>query len=204
MDETSKATDESSTKKQKKSDGSASTTAGKLGGIFTSGLEAASNVINAVVETVGSFTGGGDRSLLGDAKNVAESVAASKTSGKKSKGTAKAAKCDAADESRAAPSNDVFEGFDGAEASTTLIPNGTSEIDDDLDADEETLTLLKGFDSGSEDEASGDEGFKAGQAVPKVPTDKALAKKLKDMKQKDVDEPGVIYVGYYGSSIRSP
>lgn len=63
---------------------------------------------------------------------------------------------------------------------------------------DQTLALLNSFDSGDEDQFSGEEIFKQGQNVPKIP--EKSAKKLKAAKYES-EEPGVVFVGYGSLSV---
>jgi nucleolar protein 15 len=71
--------------------------------------------------------------------------------------------------------------------------------DDESEADDQTVALLKGFESdGDEDDAEKDDGLKEGRAVPKVPTMTNRNKKvMKRAAESDGPEkPGVVYVGH--------
>jgi nucleolar protein 15 len=63
--------------------------------------------------------------------------------------------------------------------------------------DDQTAELIKGFESSGDEDASEDEGFEAGKAVPRIPDSKKakrkIQKKLKENDQPDV--PGTVYVG---------
>ncbi len=79
---------------------------------------------------------------------------------------------------------------------------GEEEDSDDSDMDDQTLALLKGFESdGDEDDAVNDEVFTPGQEIPKLDA-KAIGltpkeqKKLKKLAQAgESEKPGVVYVG---------
>lgn len=177
----------SSTKKQKRTRDAPSTST--LGGLLSSGFEVASNAIQAVVDTVGSFTSGGDKSLLGDVTTVATGNVDIKKPGKKAMSGKRAG--EKPKNSNLVPTSDDFNDFDETETSTALVSTGNDE--DDVWKDD-TIALRTAFDSGSEDDSPGDGGFKSGQVLPKLPSAKGLSKKLNESKQKP-SEPGVIYVG---------
>ncbi|KAJ5179700.1 hypothetical protein N7492_002910 [Penicillium capsulatum] len=64
--------------------------------------------------------------------------------------------------------------------------------------DDQTALLLKGFESSGDEEDSGDEGYKEGQPIPKIPDSKKAQKKI--MKQQKAaegakEEPGTVYIG---------
>ncbi len=71
-----------------------------------------------------------------------------------------------------------------------------SQAESDVEEDDQTEALLKGFESSDENDASGDEGFEKGQEVPSLPANKKLQKKLKGAKDIQSDSPGIIYVGF--------
>ncbi|QGA13565.1 hypothetical protein EYB26_001215 [Talaromyces marneffei] len=63
--------------------------------------------------------------------------------------------------------------------------------------DDQTAELIKGFESSGDEDASEDEGFEAGKAVPRIPDSKKAKRKIqKKLKENDQpDEPGTVYVG---------
>ncbi|KAL8989727.1 MAG: hypothetical protein Q9169_008296, partial [Polycauliona sp. 2 TL-2023] len=70
-----------------------------------------------------------------------------------------------------------------------------SEEDSDFEEGDQTLALIKGFESQDEDDGpSMGEGFKEGQTVPDLPAKKEVEKQLKAIKEGS-DAPGVVYVG---------
>lgn len=71
--------------------------------------------------------------------------------------------------------------------------------DDESEADDQTVALLKGFESdGDEEDAEENDGLKEGNAVPKVPMMTNRNKKvMKRAAESDGPEkPGVVYVGH--------
>ncbi|KMP08449.1 MKI67 FHA domain-interacting nucleolar phosphoprotein [Coccidioides immitis RMSCC 2394] len=64
--------------------------------------------------------------------------------------------------------------------------------------DDQTLALIRGFDSSGEEDISGDEGFEPGQAVPQIPDSKQVKRKIRKLKKNHTDEPeepGTVYIG---------
>lgn len=63
--------------------------------------------------------------------------------------------------------------------------------------DDQTADLIKGFESSGDEDASEDEGFEAGKAVPRIPDSKKAKRKIqKKLKENDQpNEPGAVYVG---------
>ena len=153
----------------------------------------AEKVVTSIGDRVSSFLGSIGEAL--GAKSIAEDIAAvaadvaeqkieeeEKQKGKKSavaKGRTKAA----------APT-------DKAKETVAAIQAAAIDDEDEWEPDDQTADLIRGFQSDEDDKISGDEGFKEGKALPKLPVKKGLSKKLKDAAgtQKS-DEPGVIYVG---------
>lgn len=110
-----------------------------------------------------------------------------------------------------APKTDA--GEDVSEVEPTGATQSSVDLEDDVSVDkddgeepegeeehDQTLALLSRFDSGDEDQFSGEEIFKQGQSVPKIP--KKSAKKLKDAKHESED-PGVVFVGYDSLAVNS-
>ncbi|KAJ5081469.1 Nucleotide-binding alpha-beta plait-containing protein [Penicillium alfredii] len=80
-----------------------------------------------------------------------------------------------------------------------VVVSDESEVDgEDEGEDDQTAALIKGFESSGDEDESGDEGYKPGQPVPKIPDSKKTQRKiLKKQKQKDTpEEPGTVYIGY--------
>ncbi|KAI9815044.1 MAG: hypothetical protein M1827_002887 [Pycnora praestabilis] len=71
--------------------------------------------------------------------------------------------------------------------------DGAESAEDDID--DQTAALLKGFESSEDEGASDEQGFEKGQAVPGLPDDNKMRKKLKAITSGDSDAPGVVYVG---------
>lgn len=66
------------------------------------------------------------------------------------------------------------------------------------DEDDQTLALIRGFESSGEEDISGDEGFEPGQDVPQIPDSKQVKRKLRKLKKSHSDEPekpGTVYIG---------
>lgn len=75
---------------------------------------------------------------------------------------------------------------------------GSEEQESENDEiDDQTAELIKGFESSGDEDASEDEGFEAGKAVPRIPDSKKAKRKIqKKLKENDQpDEPGTVYVG---------
>ena len=73
----------------------------------------------------------------------------------------------------------------------------SDDAENDAREDDQTLELIKGFESSGDEDISGDEGFEAGQPVPTIPDSKKTKRKLQKMaKKRDTpEEPGAVYVG---------
>lgn len=76
----------------------------------------------------------------------------------------------------------------------------SAEEDQDSENDEvddQTAELIRGFESSGDEDASEDEGFEAGKAVPRIPDSKKAKRKIqKKLKENDQpNEPGTVYVG---------
>lgn len=73
---------------------------------------------------------------------------------------------------------------------------GNSAEDDEVEAeeDDQTAALLRGFASSDEEDGSHDEGLDANTAVPSLPDDQQLRKKLESAANHTQDA-GVIYIG---------
>ncbi|KAI9731723.1 MAG: hypothetical protein M1834_004512 [Cirrosporium novae-zelandiae] len=83
------------------------------------------------------------------------------------------------------------------EAEEILIAEGSGN-ESDSSIDEQTIALLKGFDSDEDkdgEDAPSDQGFEQGQDIPEIPDAKKLRKQLKKRGEPGKDEPGVVYVG---------
>ncbi|KAF9887603.1 hypothetical protein FE257_009816 [Aspergillus nanangensis] len=85
---------------------------------------------------------------------------------------------------------------DDSDDSDEPAADGSSEGEDE--EDDQTVALIKGFESSGDEDESGDEGFDPDQPVPKIPDSKKLKRKLLK-KQKEgraeSEEPGTVYIG---------
>ncbi|WEW55535.1 nucleolar protein [Emydomyces testavorans] len=73
-----------------------------------------------------------------------------------------------------------------------------SAAEEDESEDDQTLALIRGFESSGEEDISGDEGFESGQEVPQIPDSKQVKKKMRKLKNTPADEPekpGTVYIG---------
>lgn len=73
-----------------------------------------------------------------------------------------------------------------------------SESDEDGAEDDQTVALLKGFESSGDEDDSEDEGYDPSQPVPNIPDSKKVKRKLlKKQKKSDgaVEQPGTVYIG---------
>ena len=151
--------------------------------------------VNAAVSTIGNVLENANKSIAEDVTEVAEGVVEIRADDKRTKQSRKKSVKNVG-ESRTVnegqDKNDDLQGFNDNNGSNALVEENESSDEQD----DQTMALLKGFESGSEEDASGDEGFKEGQPVPKLPQGKQLSKQLKKIKATEDDEPGVIYVGY--------
>ncbi|KAJ6030123.1 uncharacterized protein N7446_000814 [Penicillium canescens] len=71
-----------------------------------------------------------------------------------------------------------------------------SEAEDDAE-DDQTAALIKGFESSDDEGESGDEGYKEGQPIPKIPDSKKAQRKLAKQQKANgaPEEPGTVYIG---------
>jgi nucleolar protein 15 len=76
-----------------------------------------------------------------------------------------------------------------------------AESDESDEEDDQTIALLKGFESSEDEGESLHEGFIEGQAIPGLPKEKKTRKRLKGIEETGNGTPGVIYVGYFSTSI---
>ncbi|KUL84467.1 hypothetical protein ZTR_06144 [Talaromyces verruculosus] len=115
------------------------------------------------------------------------------TKSKKQKETAK--KVEKKETKKAAPAKtkkvEVVEQDESEDKGSEEEESENDEIDD------QTAELIKGFESSGDEDASEDEGFEAGKAVPRIPDSKKAKRKIqKKLKENDQpDEPGTVYVG---------
>ncbi|KAI4223543.1 MAG: hypothetical protein LQ349_007412, partial [Xanthoria aureola] len=194
-----KADSAPSGKKQKKSRPSAFEAAtNAVGDLVTSGMEAAAQGVSAVKDLA---SGLGNNSLAEDITAVAEDAAEekSKKKAKAKKGDTKAAKADKGQSKGRPVEEDVAANDSDVEE---------SEEDDDYEEGDQTMALIKGFESQDEDDGpSMGEGFKEGQTVPELPGKKDVEKQLSAVTEGS-DAPGVVYVGriphgFYESQMRA-
>jgi nucleolar protein 15 len=78
-----------------------------------------------------------------------------------------------------------------------------AHADEDSGLEDQAAALLKGFDSSSDEEESGDESVAQGLAIPELPRKKGLSKKLKEIKPTDTEAPGVVYIGFVSPGMRN-
>lgn len=191
----------STKKKQKKSKPGVLEAAGnRLGDILASGLDTAAQGVHVAKEYVSEVANGAQKSIMGDATEVAEAVVDGKqkaeASAKKvSKAAPKKSRSKKVQEADTASAEPVSKAADVDVQLETQASTLEDEDQEDLDEDDQTLALLTSFDSGDDDAVSGDEGYKQGGEVPEIPSAKTTAKKLKAAND-EADGPGVVYVGY--------
>ncbi|KAL8770290.1 MAG: hypothetical protein Q9209_003926 [Squamulea sp. 1 TL-2023] len=198
-------------KKQKKSRPSALEAAtSAVGDLVNSGIEAAAQGVSAVKDIA---SGLGNKSLAEDITTEAEDAAEQKSKKAKAKKepAEKAAKLDKGKGKEKDAKSDEGKGKEKAvEADAAKNGSGVDEGEEEEDYEEgdQTLALIKGFESQEEDDGpSIGEGFKEGQSVPDLPTKKDVEKKLNAVKDTS-DVPGVVYVGriphgFYESQMRA-
>lgn len=188
--------------KRKKAKHNALGTAGNIiGDTLSAGLTTAAHGVNAVKDYAAEVAFGTEKSIMDDAAELAKVVVESNDNvegvvKKSSNGDSKSKKRvrgveeDSKKAASTHPSADLnddaaVEGHDG------------EEVEIQEEEHDQTLVLLKGFDSGDEDQFSGEEIFKEGQSVPKIP--QKSAKKLEAAKNES-EGPGVVFVGYIYST----
>ncbi|KAL8802685.1 MAG: hypothetical protein Q9182_003643 [Xanthomendoza sp. 2 TL-2023] len=165
---------------------------------INSGIEAAAQGVSVVKDLAAGF---GAESVADNITAVAEGVIDEKAQNETAeKGAAnKATKADKGKGKEKAVE-------DAAE--TNEFDDDESNGEDDSEEGDQTLALIKGFESEEENEGPGmGEGFKEGQEVPKLPKNKEVQKQLKAATE-DSGEPGVVYVGriphgFYESQMRA-
>ncbi|KAL8802331.1 MAG: hypothetical protein Q9200_006621 [Gallowayella weberi] len=188
-----------SEKKQKKARTSALGAAtSAVEDFITSGIEAAAQGVSAVKDLAAGI---GAESVADNITAVAEGVIEEKAQNEK---TEKGAENKPAKAAKGKGKEKAVE--DVAEANEPHLDE--SEDEDDSEEGDQTLALIKGFESEEDNEGPGiGEGFKEGQEVPKLPKNKEVQKQLKAVTQ-DSGEPGVVYVGriphgFYESQMRA-
>ena len=197
----------SAKKKRKKAEHSVLGVAGNIiGGVLSSGLATAAQGVNAVKDYAAEVANGTAKSIMDDTTQVAEAVVESNDNvesplKKSSKGEGKSKKrvrgvdINVGDDSEKAAATQSSVGL---EDDVAVDEDDGEEAEEEEEEHEKTLALLNSFDSGDEDQFSGEEIFKPGQGVPKIP--KKSVKKLKAAKDGS-EEPGVVFVGYGSLSL---
>lgn len=181
----------SSEKKPKKARKSMLDAASSAVGTFVdSGIEAAAQGINAVKDLA---SGLGNESIADNVTAVAEGAVDEKD--KKAKTVAKRERRKDRRSVRAKGDDSIAEVQPARDEPGENEDEDEQEDDDDFEEGDQTLALIKGFESEGDEEVNDDEGFKEGMKVPQVPKNKDLTKKLKAAKDRDEEEAGVIYVG---------
>ncbi|KAF3388750.1 hypothetical protein F1880_003426 [Penicillium rolfsii] len=85
---------------------------------------------------------------------------------------------------------------DGEEFQIDAESDESEEEIDEVEEDDQTAALIKGFESSGDEDESGDEGYNSKMPIPKIPDTKKAEKKMKKLQQGDAkDEPGTVYVG---------
>lgn len=191
----------SSKKKAKKSKPGVLEAAGnRLGDLLASGLDTAAQGVNAAKEYAAEVANGAQKSIMGDVTGVAEAVVDEKEKPEASTKKVSQAASKKPKNKKVKEVDTVSADPSGNSADVDVQPENQATINDDedeedLEEDDQTLALLKGFDSGDDDGVSGDEGYKQGSEVPEIPNAKTTAKKLKAAND-EANGPGVVYVGY--------
>ncbi|KAG5207077.1 Ribosomal biogenesis protein Gar2 [Trichophyton interdigitale] len=77
------------------------------------------------------------------------------------------------------------------------FPSSSDAGSDEEAEDDQTLALIRGFESSGDEDPSDDEGFEPGQEVPKIPDSKKAMKAIRKKKKESSapEEPGTVYVG---------
>ncbi len=184
----------SAKKKRKKPDSRALGAAGNtIGGMRSSGPAATAHGVSDAKEYAVEVANRAQNSIMGDVTQVAEAVVEAnniaeasekKTSKSKPKGKKKVKGADTEDPREAEAIDAAANGQD---------PAAGDKFDKGGEEDDQTLELLKVYDSGDEDQFSGEEIFRQGQDVPRIPP--KSVKKLEAAKE-ELDGPGVVFVGY--------
>lgn len=192
----------SAKEKRKKAKHSALGTAGNIiGGMVSAGLATAGQGVNAVKDYAAEVASGTGKSIMDDAAQIAEFIVESNDNvegivkkssdgDRKSKKRVRGVDTNVENNSKKAEATppSVYLKDDAA-----LEGDDREEVGGEEEEHDQPLALLSGFDSGDEDQFSGEEIFKQGQSVPKIP--KQSAKKLKPTKDES-EEAGVVFVGY--------
>ena len=164
----------SAQKKQKK----ANTKSKSLGDAVGELLATATEGANAARASLGDLA----TSIVGSASKAADGATDEKksilASTRKAKGKGKALAEDVAE------SSSKIAAIDAA---------GISNSDDE--PNDQTTTLLAGFESDEDENNVSGSGFEQGQTIPQLPQPDATAKKLEGVKSGASEGPGVVYVG---------
>lgn len=191
----------STKKKQRKPKSGALQAAGsKLGDILASGLDTAAQGVAAAKDYAAEVANGAQKSIMGDVTAVAEAVVDEKD---KVEAFAKKVPNAVSKKGRSKKINegDIVSAEPSSKAAVVdaKLENQATTMEDedeqDFEEEDQTLALLKGFDSGDDDGVSGDEGYKQDGEIPEIPDAETTAKKLKAAND-EADGPGVIFVGY--------
>ena len=169
---------QSSNKKQKKTTSALESVTNKL-----------SKVVGAAVSSVNGLVGSAEKSVMDDVTEVAEAVVQERhevTAKEKKKSNAKA-------KTKGKVPSQVQEDSSEDDVSN---PNERDHGDEDIEEDDQTAALLKGFESDEDSDDMSDEGgYKEGQPIPKIPKATEVRKQLKQATSEEEDESGIIYVG---------
>ena len=198
-------------KKVKKSKTESSKAAAKVQDLLSSGLDAAAQGINTAKDYIGDLANSAQKSVMGDIaevasgavdlKNVEKKKASKAPVSKKGKGKAKDASSTPQREANGSLEADASTVIDEKEDTIVVAGQLSDENDDtgdeDLEEDDQTAALLKGFESSEDEDVPSGEGFVDGQKIPNLP---AAAKKASNkLKKSGTGETGVgvIYIGYW-------
>ena len=198
-------------KKAKKSKAESSKAAAKVQDLLSSGLDAATQGINSAKDYIGNLANSAQKSVMGDITEVASGAvdlkneekkkAAKAPASKKGKGKAQGASSIPQGEANGSLEADTSAVIDEKEDTVVVGSQLSDENDDtgdeDLEEDDQTAALLKGFESSEDEDAPSGEGFVEGQKIPNLP---AAAKKASNkLKKSGTGETnvGVIYIGYW-------
>ena len=148
--------------------------------------ESLNETVTSFLNTVGEALNG--KSIADDVTAVAEDVVNEKAAKQKAPTQRSAVK--GKGKAKKQPEPEVTEAEPHA--------NNEQDGEDEWEPDDQTAGLIQGFDSDDEEKESGDEGFKEGRSLPKLPSKRGLNNKLKEANAKllSQEESGVIYVGY--------
>ncbi|PWY86285.1 hypothetical protein BO70DRAFT_386526 [Aspergillus heteromorphus CBS 117.55] len=77
-------------------------------------------------------------------------------------------------------------------------PVASEASESEVEEDDRTVALIRGFESSGDEDESGDEGFDSNKAVPKIPDSKKAKRKILKKQRENAgsaEEPGTVYVG---------